>query len=283
MKLCIRAHDLGVTGTENILQSIDSYGIDGVQMVCYKAYEDVPQLPGAITAEKAAAIGKSFRDAGKSIPLVGAYFNCVHSNREKAAMGEQLFGEYLTHCRAMGCKYVGSETGSYSDDPWVYHPRNRTEEAHQAVAATFSRLCDVAAAHGSMVAMEGAAGHVCHDVATLQKVRKMMGRPTKVIFDLFNYLDAENQGDYLKILDQGLDTFAGDILLFHMKDCILQNGKAPLQTPFGQGGLDLHAILGRIKAYDKNAVLVLEETVAPNIQHAVDTIKNTWERVSYEF
>ena len=283
MKICIRAHDLGVKGTSDILERIDSLGIDGVQMVCYKAYEDISYAPGAITAEKAAAIGKAFQDAGKHISLVGAYFNGVHSNREKAARGEQIFGEYLAHCQAMGCKYVGSETGSYSDDPWVYHPRNRTEEAHQAVAATFSRLCDVAADHGSMVAMEGAAGHVCHDVATLQKVRKMMGRPTKVIFDLFNYLDAENQGDYLKILDQGLDTFAGDILLFHMKDCILQNGKAPLQTPFGQGGLDLHAILGRIKAYDKNAVLVLEETVAPNIQHAVDTIKNTWERVSYEF
>ena len=283
MKICIRAHDLGVKGTSDILERIDSLGIDGVQMVCYKAYEDISCAPGAITAEKAAAIGKAFQDAGKHISLVGAYFNGVHSNREKAARGEQIFGEYLAHCQAMGCKYVGSETRSYSDDPWVYHPRNRTEEAHQAVAATFSRLCDVAADHGSMVAMEGAAGHVCHDVATLQKVRKMLGRPTKVIFDLFNYLDAENQGDYLKILDQGLDTFAGDILLFHMKDCILQNGKAPLQTPFGQGGLDLHAILGRIKAYDKNAVLVLEETVAPNIQHAVDTIKNTWERVSYEF
>lgn len=279
MKLCIRAHDLGVTGTENILQSIDSYGIDGVQMVCYKAYEDVPQLPGAITAEKAAAIGKSFRDAGKSIPLVGAYFNCVHSNREKAAMGEQLFGEYLTHCRAMGCKYVGSETGSYSDDPWVYHPRNRTEEAHQAVAATFSRLCDVAADHGSMVAMEGAAGHVCHDVATLQKVRKMMGRPTKVIFDLFNYLDAENQGDYLKILDQGLDTFAGDILLFHMKDCILQNGQGPKQVSFGTGDLDLEAVLKKIKAYDQNAVLTLEGTTGDGIAHAVHTINTIWERV----
>ena len=64
MKLCIRAHDLGVTGTGNILQSIDAYGIDGVQMVCYKAYEDVPQQPGAITVQRAAAIGKAFADAG---------------------------------------------------------------------------------------------------------------------------------------------------------------------------------------------------------------------------
>lgn len=279
MKICIRAHDLGVKGTAGILERIDSLGIDGVQMVCYKAYDDIAYAPGAITPEKAAEIGKAFADAGKCIPLVGAYFNCVHSNREKAARCEEIFGEYLKNCNAMGCKYVGSETGSYSDDPWVYHPRNRTEEAHQAVAATFSRLCDVAADYGSMVAMEGAAGHVCHDVAALQKVRKMMGRETKVIFDLFNYLDADNQGDYLQILQQGLHTFAGDILLFHMKDCVLKNGAEPQQVPFGTGDLDLEAVLKLIKAYDKNAVLTLEGTTGSHIAHAVNTINTIWERV----
>jgi len=279
MKICIRAHDLGVKGTQDILNRIETLGIDGVQMVCYKAYDDIAYEPGAITGEKAAAIGQAFRDAGKCIPLVGAYFNCVHSNREKAGRGEAIFAEYLQHCNAMGCQYVGSETGSYSDDPWVYHPRNRTDEAHRAVAAAFSRLCDAAADHGSMVAMEGAAGHVCHDVATLQKVRRMMNRPTKVIFDLFNYLDAENQGDYLDILHRGLDTFAGDILLFHMKDCVLQNGKDPKQVPFGTGDLDLNHVLKAIKAYDKNAVLTLEGTTGSDIAHAVKTINTIWESV----
>lgn len=279
MKICIRAHDLGVKGTQDILNRIETLGIDGVQMVCYKAYDDIAYEPGAITGEKAAAIGQAFRDAGKCIPLVGAYFNCVHSNREKAGRGEAIFAEYLQHCNAMGCQYVGSETGSYSDDPWVYHPRNRTDEAHRAVAAAFSRLCDAAADHGSMVAMEGAAGHVCHDVPTLQKVRRMMNRPTKVIFDLFNYLDAENQGDYLDILHRGLDTFAGDILLFHMKDCVLQNGKDPEQVPFGTGDLDLNHVLKAIKAYDKNAVLTLEGTTGSDIAHAVKTINTIWESV----
>lgn len=279
MKICIRAHDLGVKGTRDILERIQSLGIDGVQMVCYKAYDDIAYAPGTITPEKAAAIGDAFRDSGKMIPLVGAYFNCVHSDREKAGRGEAIFAEYLQNCNAMGCKYVGSETGSYSDDPWVYHPRNRTEEAHQAVAATFSRLCDVAKDHGSMVAMEGAAGHVCHDVAALQKVRRMMGRETKVIFDLYNYLDAENQGNYLKILRQGLDTFGGDILLFHMKDCVLQNGKDPLQVPFGTGDLDLEAVLKAIKSHNQNAVLTLEGTTGSHIAHAVNTINTIWENV----
>ena len=131
MKICIRAHDLGVKGTQDILSSIDRLGIDGVQMVCYKAYDDIAYAPGQITEEKAAAIGEAFRAAGKCIPMVGAYFNCVHSNREKAGRGEEIVGEYLRRCNAMGCRDVGSETGSYSDDPWVYHPQNRTEQAHR--------------------------------------------------------------------------------------------------------------------------------------------------------
>ena len=211
MKICIRAHDLGVKGTENILKKIHSLGIDGVQMVCYKAYDDIPYAVGAITEEKAAVIGESFRDAGAMIPLVGAYFNPVHSDREKAKRCEAIFGEYLACCKAMGCGYVGSETGSFNDDQWTYHPQNRTEEALQTVVETFSRLCDVAAEHGTMVAMEGAAGHVCWNVQTLARARKMIGKPTKVIFDLYNYLDESNQTEYLSILEEGLKTFAGEI------------------------------------------------------------------------
>lgn len=279
MKLCIRAHDLGVKGTEAILKRLHELGVDGVQMVCYKAYEDIPYAPGGITEAKAAQIGVDFRGAGKIIPLVGAYFNPVHSNKDKIACCYQVFAEYLQVCRAMGCDVVGSETGSFNDDKWTYHPLNRTPEALQTVADTFSALCDIAAQAGSMVAMEGAAGHVCYDVATLAQARKMIGKPTKVIFDLYNYLDGSNQFDYLSILDEGLKTFAGEIILFHMKDCRLVEGGKPEQVPLGTGDLDMEAILGRIKAYDPDAILTLEGTTGEHICRAVEVIKTIWERV----
>ena len=101
----------------------------------------------------------------------------------------------------------------------------------------------------------------------------------KVIFDLYNYMDESNQSDYLKILDKGLDVFGGEILLFHMKDCLLRNGAAPKQVPLGTGDLDMEAILRRIKTYDKNAILTLEGTTGGDILHAVNTIKDIWERV----
>lgn len=225
-------------------------------------------------------IGNAFRDAGKVIPLVGAYFNPIHADKQKVETGLQIFEDYLRVCKAMGCDVVASETGSCNNDEWTYHPGNRTEESLQGVVSAFSRLCDVAADWGSTVAMEGCAGHVCWNVDTLARARKMIGKKTRVVFDLYNFMDADNQGDYLKILDHGLDAFAGDIQAFHMKDCFLPNGRRPIQSPFGKGGLDLHAILRRIKAYDANAVLVLEETTGDDIEHAVKTIKTIWDSLS---
>ena len=279
MKLCIRAHDLGVKGTENILARLDELGLDGVQMVCYKAYEDIPYVPGAITAEQAEAIGRAFAENSRVIPLVGAYFNPVHSNKEKVSRCFDIYADYLKVCQAMGCNVVGSETGSFNDDKWTYHPLNRTEEALQTVVDTFSRLCDIAAEHGSMVAMEGAAGHVCYDVATLAQARKRIGKPTKVIFDLYNYLDESNQFAYMDILKEGLETFAGEILLFHMKDCRLVEGGKPQQVALGTGDLDMKAILTAIKRYDENAILTLEGTTGADIKHAVTTIKEIWEGI----
>ena len=279
MKICIRAHDLGKKGTENILSEIARLGIDGVQMVCYKAYDDIAYTPGGISLQQAQVIGQAFADAGKIIPLVGAYFNPVHPDREKAARCEAIFAEYLQLCSAMGCSYVGSETGSCNGDPWSYHPDSRTETSLQLVVETFSRLCDAASQHGAMVAVEGAADHVCYNVATLAEARRRIGKPTKVIFDLFNYMDGENQHDYLSILEEGLQTVAGEIRLFHMKDCKFSSEGKPKQVPFGTGDLDLEAILSRIKKYDENAVLTLEGTTNPDITHAVKTINEIWERV----
>ena len=280
MKLCIRAHDLGRKGTQNILAELDELGIDGVQMVCYKAYEDIAYVPGGITQQQAQQIGTAFRDAGKTIPLVGAYFNPVHSDQAKRQRCFDVFCDYLKYTNAMGCGVVGSETGSFSDDPWVYHPQNRTEEAIQSVVSTFSQLCDIGADHNAVVAMEGAAGHVCWNVQALERAQKMMNRAnTRVIFDLYNYLDKENQGDYMRILEQGLDTFGDRILLFHIKDCRFVNGKDPVQVPYGTGEMDREAILRKIKAHDPNAVLTLEGTVGQDIPLAVKTIKEIWERV----
>ena len=127
--------------------------------------------------------------------------------------------------------------------------------------------------------MEGAAGHVCYDVKTLKRAVDGVNRDNvKVIFDIYNYLDASNHFKYLEILEEGLKTFAGRIAVFHLKDYVFEDGKVK-QVPPGQGLFDYPAILSRIKAYDKDAVLVLEGTTGENIVPCTEYVRKIWEEV----
>ncbi|MBE6891564.1 MAG: sugar phosphate isomerase/epimerase [Ruminococcaceae bacterium] len=280
MKLCIRGHDLGAWGINEVVEKSKLYGVDGLQLVCYKVFDETKYEPGSITEETAKMIGAKLAEKNISVPLIGAYFNPVHSNKTKVENCKNIYKDYLKYAKILGSECVGSETGSFNDDDWSYNPKNRTDEALQEVVYVFSELCDYALDYGSYVAMEGAAGHVCYNVETLAKAQKIMNRKnTRVIFDLFNYMDKDNQGDYLDILDRGLDTFGDKILLFHMKDCTFRNDGAPVQVPYGKGEMNIPEILKRIKAHNKNAVLTLEDTAGEHIPHAVETIRRIWEEV----
>ena len=99
----------------------------------------------------------------------------------------------------------------------------------------------------------------------------------RIIFDIYNYLDSSNYSDYLDILDEGLKTFAGKIVVFHIKDCVFEDGKLKQVAP-SKGMFDFDKILGKIKAYDKDAVLVLEGTAGDDIIPCMEFIKEKWDK-----
>ena len=250
-----------------------------VQLVAYKFIDELPYQPNALTAEKAEALGNALKEGGIRVGLIGAYFNPVHSNKQKVANCKAVFKDYLKYSSLLGCDTVGSETGSFNDDKWTYNPLNRTDEALQTVIETFTELADYAKTVGAYIGMEGAAGHVCYDVKTLKRAVDGVNRDNvKVIFDIYNYLDESNHSRYLQILEEGLKTFAGRITVFHLKDYVMQDGKIK-QVPPGAGLFDYPAILSRIKAYDKDAVLVLEGTTGENIVPCSNYVKKVWEEV----
>ena len=279
MQIAFRTHDLGVKGLENLIEKARKCGISAVQLVAYKFMDDVKYAPYQLNAQNAAAIGKAFADAGITVSLIGAYFNPVHSDKQKVENGKAVFKEYLKYSKLLGCPVVGSETGSFNDDKWTYNPLNRTENALQTVIATFKELAVYAKQNGVFIGMEGAAGHVCYDVKTLKRAIDGVGEDNvKVIFDIYNYLDASNYKNYLDILDEGLKAFAGNILVFHIKDCVFEDGKLKQVAP-GKGMFDFNKILGKIKAYDKNATLVLEGTAGGDIVPCSEFIKEVWQRL----
>ncbi|MGN0814460.1 MAG: sugar phosphate isomerase/epimerase family protein [Candidatus Coproplasma sp.] len=279
MRVAFRTHDLGVKGLQPLTAKLHECDIRDVQLVAYKFMEDLKYAPDALTEDKAREIGQALKDAGVEVSLIGAYFNPVHSNKQKVADCKQIFKNYLKYSHLLGCDTVGSETGSFNDDKWTYNPLNRTEEALQTVIKTFTELADYAASVGAYIGMEGAAGHVCYDVKTLKRAIDGVNRENvKVIFDIYNYLDLSNYDRYLEILDEGLKTFAGKITVFHLKDFVLEDGKIKQVAP-GKGLFDYKQILSKIKAYDKDAVIVLEGTTGEDIVPCTRFVRQLWEEV----
>ncbi|MBD5584040.1 MAG: sugar phosphate isomerase/epimerase [Clostridia bacterium] len=279
MQIAFRTHDLGVKGLDNAIQKAEACGISAVQLVAYKFLDEIKYAPGALTEENSAVIGNALKTAGIAVPLIGAYFNPVHSNKEKVLACKAVFKDYLKYSKNLGCNIVGSETGSFNDDKWTYNPLNRTEEALQTVIETFKELASYAQSVGAYIGMEGAAGHVCWNVATLKRAVDGVNSPNvKVIFDIYNYLDASNYSNYLEILDEGLKTFAGKIVVFHIKDCVFEDGKLKQVAP-GKGMFDFDKILSKIKAYNKDATLVLEGTTGDDIVPCSKFIRDKWNSI----
>lgn len=279
MQIAFRTHDLGVKGLDAAVEKMHACGISAVQLVAYKFMDEIKYAPGGLTEKEATHIGKTLKENGIDVGLIGAYFNPVHSDKEKVARCKAVFKEYLNYSHLLGCPVVGSETGSFNDDKWTYNPLNRTEEALNTVIETFRELADYAKSVNAYVGMEGAAGHVCYDVKTLKRAIDAINADNiKVIFDIYNYLDASNYQNYLEIFDEGLKTFAGKILVFHIKDCIFEDGKLKQVAP-GKGMFDFDKILSKIKAYDKDAILVLEGTTGEDIVPCINFIKSKWEEV----
>ena len=274
MKLFIRAHDLGVKNEENVAARLEELGLDGVQLVAYKVLEGVSYVPRFVTKERAESFSEVFKEKGKTVPLIGAYFNPVHPNEEKITNGVAVFKDYLSLCHDFGCNIVGSETGSFNGDKWTYHPENRTEAAPTRVIKTFSGLCEYANEQNAFVGMEGAFGHVCYDVKTLNRAVKSIGADNiKIIFDLYNYLDKSNVDKMYDILAEGLQTFGDRICVFHIKDCVMGEDGSLKQCGAGKGIFDYSKILAEIGKVCPDANLVFEGTTGEDIPFAVSHMK----------
>jgi sugar phosphate isomerase/epimerase len=279
MKLAIRGHDLGAKGSFNLPDMLCKYDIDAVQLICYKTFEGIEYCKNQITKEKAGNISKSLKEKNKFISLLGAYFNPVHSDKNKVENGVAVFKEYLKFACDFECDIVGSETGSYNDDKWTYNSENRTEKALKTVCEAFYNLCGYGENYKASVGIEGAAGHVCYDIKQLARAYKNIGcKNLKIIFDLYNFLDEENYTSYLDILKQGLDTF-DNIHCFHIKDFYIENGK-PKQCSIGKGIADFNEIIKNIYNYDKNAILTLEGVTGESIRSSAQCIKDKWRKLN---
>lgn len=273
MKIGVRVHDLGRDTPENLAKKAKEIGFDCVQLVCNKALIGEKDLPTELNSTKVKTIYEAFKMENIEIAMLGAYFNPVHSNEEKVEIGVKNFSNFLKYQKAFHAQFVGSETGSFNDEPWIYHPKNRTETGFLQMKDVFKKLARVAEENEAKIALEGAYGHVCYEPKVLRRLYDEIGSESIYFtIDLYNYLSNENYQNYLNILNDAIAILKDRTVIFHLKDFIVEDGKLK-QVDLGKGIIDYPKVLEIMLKNCPDAYYIFEGVTATGMEESYNFIK----------
>lgn len=270
MKIGIRAHDLKVNTSEELAALARHFEFDYLQLVLNKAFGINIEELSPFNIEK---LLEPFQKQKVKIALLGSYFNPVHSDLVFRNNNIARFKKHLEFSKFFGTPYVGTETGSYQDSPWTYHPRNHLEESYLEVREIIRDLVGYAEMVDACVLIEGAYNHLIYNPELLKRlVDEIPSQNLRVIIDLYNYLNINNYQNQRAIFKTAIELLKDKITVIHLKDFIVSEGTLK-QVGLGQGLMDYPYLIRTIKENIPDAVLVFEGVTGDDIKTSREYVK----------
>mgnify|MGYP003291824562 CR=1 FL=1 len=271
LKIGIRGHDVCKDNIEEFAKKVSQKGFSYVQLVLQKAFINDN---GLLDENKVEQIYEAFSKYNVNVAMLGAYFNPFHSDKNKVATCVSKFQNHLRFAKSLNSSLVGTETGSYNNDKWTFHEYNYTEVAYETNLTIFEDLVKIAEENDVNVALEGAYHHCMGNPRMLNRlVRELNSDNVKVIVDLYNYLYIGNHEQRNEIFKEAISLMKDKIVLFHLKDYIVDSGKL-VQVGLGQGLMDFPFIIKTIKENFTDAFLIFEGVVGEDIDTSLSYIKS---------
>jgi len=265
IRIGVRAHDMGQMDIESLKNAMDAYGFDGIQLVLKKALDETLET---VDRERL----KSAFD-GK-VMLLGAYFNMIHPDTNEVLKGVENFKKHLELARKLNISYVGTETGSLMGSPWGYDPLNHSDESFEKVVLVTEELIQKAKDENVFVAIEGAWNHTIYSPKRLKELTDRIQSPNlKVIVDLYNFLNFDNHQNHLEILRRSIELLKNKIVIFHLKDYIVESQKLK-QVGLGKGLMQYKKIIPMILKEFTHVDLIFEGVEQQDLKSSLEFIKS---------
>ena len=270
LKIGVRAHDLAEKqGIEELAKAVKEFDLENIQLVFPKALKDYSYDDAFVSHVRDTLAKEEI-----NVTMLGAYFNPVHSHRDVVEKGIENFKSNLLISHAFKeHPPVGSETGSYNDSPWIYVPKNQTEDGYQETKKVFSDLKDYAESIDSDMIIESAWGHVIY--CYQQHARLLQELNSDHVFatiDLYNLLYEGNFEQRDEIFEGALRTLGKKVKVIHIKDADVIDGKLVQLAP-GDGKFHYGFMIDCVKKYAPDATLVFEGVKKDKMAQAIEIIK----------
>ncbi len=205
-------------GLEETAKKIRSHGFNTVQLDLH--FKDVDLGHGKLNAANCKQVRDTFRSHDLPICAVSAYTNIIHPDLAQRKANVDRLKEIIRNARALGSRYVISETGTYNEESeWMSHPKNKSEEGFEACREIIAELAQEAYDHGSMFLLETYVNNVVGSVEETVKMFAQVDHPgLGLLMDPTNYFEDHNIDQMDQVLNQVFDTLSDKIKIAHAKD-----------------------------------------------------------------
>lgn len=277
MQIGIRLHDTAALPLEERLATIKNQGFTCAHVALSKVIHEFLVNPSALTPGLAMYLRKLFHSYEIDIAVLGCYLNLA--NPDPLQM-ESILDTYLAHIRfasILGCGVVGTETGA-PNLQYQYEPACHTKEALQIVVHNLSRIVSYAEKMGVIIAIEPVRNHIIYNSQIARQVLDQIKSPNlQIIFDPVNLLGIDNYLQQTQVIEEAIDFLGDDIVVVHMKDFLIQEGKI-VSVAAGTGSLDYKPIIEFIKTKKPMLHCTLENTIPENAVMAKNYIQSLWDK-----
>ncbi|MBP1961564.1 sugar phosphate isomerase/epimerase family protein [Paenibacillus aceris] len=267
------AHTVGHLPLNQLTEKLRGRGIDFVQLALSKAISDIDTSLGKLSPGLANHIGEQFHRAGIRIGVLGCYINPIHPDPQQRRYEINRFKEHLRYARDFGTSIVATETA----DLTTY--LSQDAERYEAIGCellkqTVEELSEEAERWGVNIGLEPV---FTHTLSSKEKMVRIMEEiPSSnlgVVFDPVNLLppaDVDNQEEFL---DGAFAAFGDRIVLAHLKDVIVRDGKLE-SVRSGQGIFQTQSFLEKLHRVKPGIDISLEQLSDETINETFHYVRN---------
>ncbi len=278
LRLGVRGHDMPKAPFDELVKSISDAGFSCTQLALAKAVRDFNIGTEAMTSGMADYMKKVFEKNNVSVSVLGCYKNLANPDAEQL---KKIMDSYMHHIRFakfLECGMVGTETGAVNTE-YKFTPENHTDAALHIFIENLKRIVDYAEKMGVCIGIEPVYKHIMCSAERTRKVLDAVNSPNlRVILDPINLLNADNEQQHEKIVEEAFELLGNEIDAIHIKDYVVQNGNIVYEKiTVGEGNFNIPHFLGILKAKKPFINVLLEASTPENVKASCDYIRGCYE------
>ncbi len=279
MNLGVRAHDFGKLEIEELAKKISEKKFKCIQLALHKAVAGLDTTPGYLNPGLANTIRLTLDKYGIYPSVLGCYINPIHPDKKEREKAIYRFKEHIRFARDFGGSVIGTETGSINPD-CSFNQGTYTEEVFNDFVKVIADLVEEAEKFGAFVCLEPVAD--THTINTPEKMKKVINviqsNNLQVIFDPVNLIASSEWDKQDDMVKKSFDLFGERIVVIHVKDFVMEDGKKNGTLPAGKGIFNLEHLFKICKENKPGISFLLENNKPDTFNDCISYVKNIYDK-----